>query len=145
MLRFSNTCSIKYHAQRPRRAKGSNGPVADNLLAEQPLAEQSGQQWAGDLTFLKTAECEFYLAAILDLYSRKVIGWAFSRSHDTDRVKGALDMSIALEDKQHSIKGGKVRLSWLSEQYWEIQGNYLVRQVKNKKWCKNPSFIYIYS
>lgn len=104
----------KYHAHRPRRAKASNAQIAQNLLADQPLAQHSGQQWAGDMTFLKTQESEFYLAAILDLYSRKVIGWAFSKSHDADLVKGALDMSIALEDKQpgclfHSDQGSEYR------------------------------------
>lgn len=104
----------KYHAHRVRRFNGSSAPVSDNLLANQPSAEQSGQQWAGDMTYLKTREGDFYLAAILDLWSRKVIGWAFSRSHDTALVKGALDMSLAFEPRQpgclfHSDQGSEYR------------------------------------
>lgn len=104
----------KYHAHRYRRAKASNAPTAPNLLADQPLAEQSGQQWAGDMTYLKTKEGDFYLAAVLDLWSRKVIGWAFSRNHDADLVKGALDMSLMFEARQpgclfHSDQGSEYR------------------------------------
>lgn len=104
----------KYHAQRPQRYNSGHAPVADNVLSEQPLAVQQGQQWAGDMTYLKTQEGEFYLAAVLDLHSRKVIGWAFSKNHDTELVKGALDMSIALEAKQpgcifHSDQGSEYR------------------------------------
>lgn len=104
----------KYHAHRFRRSRGSNAPVADNLLAKQPSAERSGQQWAGDMTYLKTREGDFYLAAILDLWSRKLIGWAFSMNHDADLVKGALDMSLAFEHRQpgclfHSDQGSEYR------------------------------------
>lgn len=104
----------KYHAQRPRRATSNNGPIAANVLANQPSAEQSGQQWAGDMTYLKTDEGVFYLASVLDLFSRKIIGWAFSRSHDADLVKGALDMSLRFESRQpgclfHSDQGSEYR------------------------------------
>lgn len=104
----------KYHAHRVRRLNASNAPVAENLLGNQPAAEHSGQQWAGDMTYLKTREGDFYLAAILDLWSRKVIGWAFSRNHDTDLVTGALNMSLAFEDRQpgclfHSDQGSEYR------------------------------------
>lgn len=104
----------KYHAHRLRRSSNSNAPVAKNLLAEQPKAVQSGQYWAGDMTYLKTREGDFYLAAILDLWSRKVVGWAFSRNHDADLVTGALNMSLAFEPRRpgclfHSDQGSEYR------------------------------------
>lgn len=110
--------SSKYHALRYRRYRGSNAPVADNLLANETLADDSGQQWAGDMTYLKTGEGELYLAAVLDLFSRKVIGWAFSKNHDTDLVKGALDMSIAHEPRKpgclfHSDQGSEYRSEFI--------------------------------
>lgn len=103
-----------YHAQRyQRRAKG-NAPIADNLLANSPKATKSGLYWAGDMTQLKTREGEVYLATVLDLFTRKVVGWAFSKTHDTQLVKGALDMSVSLEERQtgclfHSDQGSEYR------------------------------------
>lgn len=104
----------RYHAYRYRRYNGSSAPVADNLLAEKPKAEAIGQHWAGDMTYLKTGEGELYMAAVLDLYTRKVIGWGFSKSHDTSLVDGALKMSISLEEKEsgcifHSDQGSEYR------------------------------------
>ena len=54
------------------------------------------------------------MAAVLDLFTRKVIGWGFSRSHDTDLVGGALKMSLSLEDRKpdcifHSDQGSEYR------------------------------------
>lgn len=103
-----------YHAQRyQKRAKG-NAPVADNLLASRQKATSPGQHWAGDMTYLKTREGEFYMAAVLDLATRKVIGWGFSKAHDACLVKGALDMSISQEERQpacifHSDQGSEYR------------------------------------
>ncbi len=87
-----------YHAYRHRRASGENSLIADNVLSTLPRAVSAGEQWAGDMTYLKTKEGPVYMAAILDLYTRKVIGWSFSKKHDTDLVKGALQMSVALEE-----------------------------------------------
>lgn len=101
-----------YHAYRHRRAPGENSLIADNILATLPCAENTGEQWAGDMTYLKTREGPVYMAAILDLFTRKVIGWGFSRRHDACLVKGALTMSIAQEGVQdgcifHSDQGAE--------------------------------------
>jgi len=103
-----------YHAHRYRRYAGGSAPVADNLLMELPKADAVGQQWAGDMTHLKTDEGELYMAVVLDLFTRKVIGWGFSRTHDTDLVEGALKLSLSLEDREsrcifHSDQGSEYR------------------------------------
>ncbi len=103
-----------YHAQRPRRYKGANAPVSDNILAARPKAAQVGESWAGDMTYLKTAEGELYMAAVLDLYNRKVVGWGFSSAHNSDLVEGALQMALAMEERLpgcifHSDQGSEYR------------------------------------
>jgi putative transposase len=52
--------------------------MAPNLLARQCDVEQPDHVWVGDITSLWTAEGWLYLAVLLDLYSRKVVGWATS-------------------------------------------------------------------
>ncbi len=103
-----------YHAQRHRRYSRGNAPVAGNLLADRPKSDSVGQCWAGDMTYLKTGEGEIYMAVLLDLFTRRVIGWGFSKSHDTDLVEGALKMALSQEDKQpgclfHSDQGTEYR------------------------------------
>jgi len=65
-----------------------------NQLAKRDKPHGPGEQWAGDFTYLKTQQGWFYHAVILDLYSRKVIGWAFSRKRNSDLTKSALRMAL---------------------------------------------------
>ncbi len=71
-----------------------NLPVADNLLKQDFTASQPNQKWASDITYLWTNEGWYYLAAVLDLYSRKVIGWAMSERMTANLVCDALRMAL---------------------------------------------------
>jgi putative transposase len=68
--------------------------VAPNLLARQFDGEKPNQAWAGDITYVWTAEGWLYVAVLLDLYSRKVVGWAMRAHIDTDLVQAALQMAV---------------------------------------------------
>lgn len=69
-------------------------PVAPNLLQQDFTAEQPNQKWVSDITYLWTAEGWLYLAIVLDLYSRKVVGWAMSERMTTALVCDALQMAL---------------------------------------------------
>ena len=68
-------------------------PIAENLLARNFTADEPNQKWATDITYLPTREGWLYLAVIMDLFSRKVIGWAMRETLHTDLVLGALNMA----------------------------------------------------
>jgi putative transposase len=68
-------------------------PIAPNRLAEAPKATTPNQLWVADITYIETQEGWLYLAAILDLYSRKIVGWAMSERIDTALVLKALAMA----------------------------------------------------
>lgn len=70
-------------------------PVAANTLDRQFTVEAPNQVWAGDLTYVWTTEGWLYLAVLLDLYSRRVIGWAMSNRLTVDLAEGALTMALA--------------------------------------------------
>lgn len=67
---------------------------AGNQLKQSDKPTAPGQQWAGDFTYLKSNQGWFYFAAIIDLYSRKLVGWAFSRKRNSDLTKSALRMAL---------------------------------------------------
>lgn len=69
-------------------------PIAPNRLAEAPKATAPNQLWVADITYIETKEGWLYLAAILDLYSRKIVGWAMSERIDTGLVLKALAMAL---------------------------------------------------
>ncbi len=68
--------------------------VAPNLLARQFDVAQPDQVWVGDISYVWTAEGWLYVSTLLDLYSRKVVGWAMSRHIDTALVQDTLRMAL---------------------------------------------------
>ena len=69
-------------------------PVAENLLEQNFTAERPNEKWAGDITYLWTDEGWVYLAVILDLHSRQVIGWAMDKTMTSKLVCDALQMAL---------------------------------------------------
>jgi putative transposase len=69
-------------------------PIAPNRLAQAPKATKPNQAWVSDITYIETKEGWLYLAAILDLFSRKIVGWAMSERIDTVLVLNALAMAL---------------------------------------------------
>jgi len=71
-----------------------NLPVAPNLLQQDFSATAANQKWVGDITYLWTEEGWLYLAVVIDLYSRLVVGWAMSERMTADLVCQALKMAL---------------------------------------------------
>lgn len=69
-------------------------PVAPNLLDRQFYPERPDSVWAGDVTYIATEEGWLYLAVILDLYSRRVIGWATADHLRSELTIQALEMAL---------------------------------------------------
>ena len=68
--------------------------VADNLLQQDFTAKAMNQRWASDITYIKTRQGWLYLAVVLDLFSRRVVGWSMSRWISRHLVINALNMAI---------------------------------------------------
>jgi putative transposase len=75
-------------------SKGTYKP-ADNLLSRQFEAERPNQKWVSDVTFIPTREGWLFLATILDLYSRKIIGWSMGERNTTELIVDALQMALS--------------------------------------------------
>ena len=69
-------------------------PVADNVLGRDFAATAPNQRWVGDVTYLRTPEGWVYLAVILDLYSRMIVGWAVSPLNDRTLALRALEQAV---------------------------------------------------
>jgi len=70
-------------------------PVAPNLLNRQFSAERPDEKWLADITYISTKEGWLYLATVLDVCSRKVVGWAMDKNMDERLVERALQMATA--------------------------------------------------
>src|SRR5208282_1719947 len=69
-------------------------PAADNILNRQFKVEVPNRFWVSDITQFPTAEGWLYLAVVIDLYSRMVVGWSMDKSIDSDLVIRALTMAL---------------------------------------------------
>ena len=69
-------------------------PVAANLLARDFAAPAPDRKWVADITYVPTQQGWLYVAAVLDCFSRKIVGWAMDDQMPTDLVSDALKMAL---------------------------------------------------
>jgi transposase InsO family protein len=108
--------------RRFRRTTDSNHthPIAPNVLEREFTAEAPNKVWVTDVTYIATDEGWLYLAAILDLFSRRVVGWATSATNDRLLALDALDRALCARKPRpgllhHSDRGSP----YASEDYRE--------------------------
>ena len=80
-------------------------PVAPNVLDRQFAPSEPNRAWASDLTHLWTDEGWLYLCVILDLYSRRVVGWSMGSRSNTALVEQALSMATT---GRQAVAGGEL-------------------------------------
>lgn len=84
-----------------------NLPVFDNLLQQNFSASAPNQKWVGDITYLWTEEGWLYLAVIIDLFSRQVIGWSMNERMTADLACDALRMAIFRRKRPKNVIGSR--------------------------------------
>jgi putative transposase len=87
---YPETCT-KY---KPYHNGKQSGQFSPNLLKQNFRTENPDKVWVGDITYIKTTLGWVYLAAVIDLYNREVIGYAVGKQIDTELVKRALGNAI---------------------------------------------------
>ncbi len=90
----------------------TQSPVASNLLARDFTADHPNTKWVADITYIDTYEGWLYLAAVMDVYSRRIVGWSMHTRMTTDLVENALRMALAQRTPQddllhHSDRGSQ--------------------------------------
>ncbi len=114
---------------RPRRRglpkdDGQRSTIAPNTLDREFHAEQPNQRWIADFTYVWTAEGWLYVAAVIDLFSRRVVGWSMKPEMTTQLVTDALIMAIWRRGKpdallHHSDQGSQ----YTSEQFQKLMAD----------------------
>jgi putative transposase len=79
------------------------GPVAPNVLDQDFIAEQPNEKWGADISYIWTAEGWLYLAIVVDLFSRRIVGWATSDRMKKDLALTALKRALAVRQPAHGI------------------------------------------
>ena len=100
LMKQANLAGRKRRRFRQTTDSNHNFPIADNILARDFITTAPNEVWVTDITFIWTDQGWLYLAAILDLFSRRVVGWSTSANVDRHLATGALDK--ALRDRRPS-------------------------------------------
>lgn len=103
-------------------------PVAPNLLDRHFQALAPNRKWLADITYIPTAEGSLYLAAVLDLYSRRIVGWAMADHLKTELPLAALNMAFQQRQPEpgllhHSDRGSQ----YTSDLYQSVLNGYRCR------------------
>jgi len=116
---------------RPRRRRlpkdegnRQSATVPSNILDRQFVAERANQKWIADFTYIWTAEGWLYVSAVIDLFSRRVVGWSMSATMTTQLVADALLMAVWRRGKprellHHSDQGSQ----YSSEQFQRLMAD----------------------
>lgn len=95
LMRVAGLCGRARRRYRPPTTDSRHAlPIAPNRLAAAAPVTAVNQVWVADVTYIPTGEGWLYLAGVLDLYSRQLIGWAMSQHNDTALVLAAWQMAL---------------------------------------------------
>jgi transposase InsO family protein len=114
---------IGVHLRRRRRTTVTDpvAPLAPDLLGRDFTADGPDQRWCGDITYLHTGDGWRYLATVIDLHSRRLLGWSVADHLRTDLVTDALDAAVAARGGDvdgvvfHTDHGTQLGFKWSSQ------------------------------
>ncbi len=114
VARLMRKAGLKGCPKRRFRVTSRGGHVtASNLLEQNFSAETTNRRWASDTTFIWTGQGWLYLAVVMDLYSRRIVGWSMSRRNSRHLVLNALSMALG----QRQVEGELIHHSDRGAQY----------------------------
>lgn len=121
LMRDNNLKALMKRRYKKTTDSGHGGPVAPNLLDQDFGAEGPNRKWGSDISYIWTAEGWLYLAVVIDLFSRRVVGWAVSDRMKKDLAITALQRAIAIRRPEpglihHSDRGSQ----YCSDEYRQI-------------------------
>jgi putative transposase len=114
LMRLHKITGRKRQKRHPVTTQRDPGAIpAPNLLNQEFYASAPDQKWVSDITYIETAEGWLYLASILDLFSRRVVGWAMADHMEASLVEEALKMAL----QQRQPEAGLLHHSDQGRQY----------------------------
>ena len=125
LMRANNIKAKTKRRFRITTVQNSEAAASENILNQNFTASKENKIWTGDITYLWTKEGWLYLAVVMDIYSRKIVGWSIDSSLSTELVIRALVMAIVHRNPQrgiifHSDRGSQ----YTSSSFRQILKNY---------------------
>ena len=103
LMRQQGLRALQPKTYTPQTSDGRADLPSPNLLLDKPLPERPNEVWAGDITFIPCGEKWLYLAVVIDLCSRRIVGWALADHLRSDLVVKALKQALASRRHTHGL------------------------------------------
>ncbi len=94
LMKLNDVAGVPKKKYRVTTNSGHDYPVSKNLLRRDFEARRPNEKWVGDITYIRTWEGWLYLSVVIDLFSRRVVGWCIGTSMGQELVSDALEMAI---------------------------------------------------
>lgn len=121
--RFRHTTNSRHHHR-----------IAPNLVARDFQVETPNHTWVGDITYVPTRDGWVYLAVLIDLFARRVVGWAMSDQIDTSLALNALQMAVSQRNPQPGLVHHTDRdCRYASDNYQAALAQYQMRPSMSRK------------
>ncbi len=139
VLRLMQAEGLRSQAGYGRRPRSCGRPsmVAPNRLQQQFEVEMPNRVWVTDITYLRTYEGWLYLAVVLDLFSRQVIGWSMRSRMDSELAINALLMAVWRRQPKNEVIVHSDQGSQFSSHDWQsfLKANNLVASMSRRGNC----------
>ncbi len=137
IMRQNGLYPISLGKYRPAHKGKTDGRFFENKLEQNFFTKEANQVWAGDITYIKTNQGFMYLAAVMDLFNREIIGYAISKNIDSELTKNALGNALARTDRRngkvtfHSDRGSQ----YASNAFQEMLKKYAMEGSMSRPGC----------
>lgn len=139
VLRLMKAAEIKAEIgyKKHKGRYGKPAIAAPNLLAQNFDASEPDQVWVTDITYIRTHEGFLYLAVIIDLFSRKVIGWSMQPTLAADIIMNAILMAVWRRKPKHEVIIHSDQGSQFQSDEWKsfLKNNHLVPSMSRRGNC----------
>ncbi|GAA5162102.1 IS3 family transposase [Viridibacterium curvum] len=119
LMRQAGLKSLTGYGRRPGRYGGRPANVSPNILQREFDVAAPNRVWVTDITYIRTHEGGLFLAAVLDLFSRQVVGWSMNALMTTDLVLNALLMAVWKRKPDHEVLVHSDQGSQFSSEDWQ--------------------------
>lgn len=113
LMRFAGIFAIRKQGYKPRKKSVVSTSAAPNILQQDFSATGINQKWLADIVYITTKEGWLHLAAVMDAFSRRIVGWSMNRRANSQLAQKALLMAV----QQREIQGSLIHHSDRGSQY----------------------------
>ena len=101
LMKQANISSVRKKAYKRTTNSNHRNPIAKNLLMRNFACDKPNTIWVGDITYIPTGQGWLYLAIVKDLFTKKVVGYAFSKRIDSALTIAAINMAVRRQKPSH--------------------------------------------